>query len=75
MKINVGNVEVWVDNTQRKGKTSRVWEDGTTPISIATNMIFIHPNPVTHIQKTYELSPRHWRHTKENIPSFICQFE
>ena len=65
------HVEVWADNTQRKGKTSRVWEDGTTPISIATNVVFIHPNPVTHIQKIYELSPRHWPNAKENIPLLI----
>ena len=38
-------------------------------------MVFIHPDPVTHIQKIYELSPRHWRNIKENIPSLICQFE
>ena len=38
-------------------------------------MVFIHPDPVTHIQKIYELSPRHWRNIKENIPSLIRQFE
>ena len=70
-----GDVEVWAENTQRKGKTSRVREDGTTPISIATNVVFIRPNPVSHIQKIYELSPRHWRNTKENIHSLIRQFE
>ena len=70
-----GDVEVWADNTQRKGKTSRVREDGTTPISTATNVVFIRPNPVSHIQKIYELSPRHWRNTKENIHSLIRQFE
>ena len=70
-----GNVEAWADNTQRKGKTSRVWEDGTTPISIASNVFFICCNPVTHIQKIYQLSPRHWHNTKQNIPSFIQQFE
>ena len=70
-----GDIEVWADNTQRKGKTSRVREDGTTGISIATNVVFIHPNPVSHIQKIHELSPRHWRNTKENIPSLIRQFE
>ena len=36
---------------------------------------FIRPNPVTHIQKIYELSPRHWCNTRENIPSLIRQFE
>ena len=38
-------------------------------------MVFIHANPVTQIQKIHELSPRHWRNTKENIPSLIHQFE
>ena len=38
-------------------------------------MVFICPNPVTHIQKIYELSPRHWCNIKENIPSLIRQFE
>ena len=71
----MGDVKVWADNTQRKGKTSRVQEDGTTPISIATKVVFIRPNPVTHIQKIFELFPRHWHNTKENTPSLICQFE
>ena len=70
-----GDVEVWANNTQRKGKTSRIWKDGTTPISIAMNVVFICPNPVTHRQKIYELSPRHWRNTKANIPLLIHQFE
>ena len=70
-----GNVEAWADNTQRKWKTSRVWEDGTTTISIASNVFFLCCNPITHIQKIYQLSPRHWHNTKQNIPSFIQQFE
>ena len=70
-----GDVEVWADNTQRKGKTSRVREDGTRPISIAMNVVFIRSNLVTHIQKIYELSPRHWHNTKENISSLIHKFE
>ena len=67
--------EEWAGNTQRKRKTSRVREDGTTPISIAIDVVFICPNPVTHIQNIYELSPRHWHNTKENIPLLIHQFE
>ena len=35
------DVEVWADNTQRKGKTSRVREDGTTPISIAMWFLYV----------------------------------
>ena len=27
-----GGIDIFADNTQRKGKTSRVKEDGTTPI-------------------------------------------
>ena len=38
-------------------------------------MVFTRPNPVSHIQKIYELSPRYWRNTKENIPLLIRQFE
>ena len=38
-----GDVEVWANNTQRKGKTSRAREDGTTPISIATNVVLNVP--------------------------------
>ena len=69
MKINVLKVVMsrYGLMTHKKGKTSRVQEDGTTPFSIATNVVFIRPIPVTHIQKMYELSPRHWHNTKENI--------
>ena len=35
------DMEVSADNTQRKGKTCRVREDDTTPIGIATNVVFI----------------------------------
>ena len=35
-----GDVDVFADNTQKKGKTSCVKEDGTTPLNVATNVFF-----------------------------------
>ena len=35
----IDDIEVFADNTQKKGRTSRVKENATTPIAIATNVI------------------------------------
>ena len=45
-----GDVHVFADNTQRTGKTSRVKENGTAPLSAATNVVFIQSNPPTEFQ-------------------------
>ena len=45
-----GDVEIFADNTQRKGKTIRVRENGTSPIGIATNVVFIQANPDSRLQ-------------------------
>ena len=38
-----GVIEIFADNTKRKGRTSRVKEDATTPIEIA-NVAIIESN-------------------------------
>ena len=68
-----GDVEVWLDNTQSKGKTCRVREDGTTPIEITTNVVFIQCS--SSIQKIKELAPRFWSGTKLDIVDLIMNKE
>ena len=68
-----GDVEVWLDNTQSKGKTCRVREDGTTPIEITTNVVFIQCS--SSIQKIKELAPRFWSGTKLDIADLIMNKE
>ena len=48
------------DNTQCKGKTIRGRENGTTPIEIATNAVFIQANPDSILQLRKDLSPEEW---------------
>ena len=55
-----GDVDVFVDNTQRTGKTSRVKENGTALLSIATNLVFIQSNPPTEFQSISQLRPNIW---------------
>ena len=45
-----GDVDVFADNTQKKGKTSHVKEDGIAPLNVATNVVFIQSNPATNYQ-------------------------
>ena len=71
--FTTGDVEVWADNTQRKGKTCRVREDGTTPIGIATNVVFIQNS--SSIQKIKELAPGFWSGTKLDIADLIINKE
>ena len=40
-----GDVDIFADNTKRKSKTTRVKENGTKPLGIATNVVFVHFNP------------------------------
>ena len=52
-----GDVDVFADNTQRTGKTSRVKENGTATLSVATNVVFIQSNPPTEFQSISRLCP------------------
>ena len=72
--FDVGDVEVFADNTQRKGKTSRVKEDGTTPLNIVTNVVFIQSNPYTSLQSNTELSPAKWLIDDEDSSCKIKDF-
>ena len=54
------DIEIFADNTQRKGRTSRVKEDAITPIGIATNVVIVECNFKTFIQQDIELSPEKW---------------
>ena len=61
-----GDVEIFADNTQRKGKTIRVRENGKSPIGIATNVVFIQANPDSRLQLREDLSPEEWAGTNDN---------
>ena len=54
------DTEIFADNTQRKGRTSRVKEDATTPIGIATNVVIIQSNLKSFIQQDIRLSRENW---------------
>jgi hypothetical protein len=54
------DVDVFSDNTQRTGKTVRVRENGTTPVGVATNVVFIQQNPPSDIQSHPGLKPCNW---------------
>ena len=72
--FNSGDVEVWADNAQRKGKTCSIKKDGTTPIGITNNVVFIQPTS-SSIQKIKELAPRFWSGTKLDIADLIINKE
>ena len=54
--------DIFADNAQhqRKGKTTRITENGTIPLDIVTNIGFIESNFKTDIMKKPELSPMKW---------------
>ena len=51
---------------QRKGKTILVRENGTTPIGIATNVVFIQAKPDSILQLREDLSPE-WSGENDSI--------
>ena len=68
------DVDIVTDNTQKKVKTTRVKEDGATPLNVATN-VFLQSNPPTNYQSDFSLSPRHWLNEKNNFANDILVFE
>ena len=52
--------DIFADNTQRKGKTIKITETGTTPLGIVTNVFFIESYFKTDIMKNPELIPMKW---------------
>ena len=54
------DIEIFSDNTQKKGRTTRVKEDATCPIGIATNVVIIHSNFKSNYQQNSVLSPDTW---------------
>lgn len=55
-----GDVDVFFDNTQRIGKTRRVREGGSTPMDVATNVVFLQNGDATTIQQNEDLMPEVW---------------
>ena len=55
-----GDVDIFADNVQRVGKTTRVREGGTTPVNVACNVVFIQSHPKTSFQDKEELKPSQW---------------
>ena len=56
----LNDCDIFADNTQRKGKSTRITENGTTPLGIVTNVVFIESNFKTDIMKNPEHSPMKW---------------
>ena len=69
------DVDIFADNTQKKVKTARVKEDGTTPQNVAANVVFLQSNPPTNYQSDFSLSPRHWLNKSNNFANDILVFE
>lgn len=55
------DIDIYFDNTQKVGKTRRVREGGSTPMDVATNVIFIQNEQPTHIQSRQDLKPSLWQ--------------
>ena len=64
--FSTGDVEIFADNTQWKGKAISVRENGTTPIGIAINVVFIQANPDNMLQLREDLSPEEWAGKNDN---------
>lgn len=54
------DIDVFFDNTRRIGKTRRVRECGSTPLDVATNVVFIQRQEPSNIQSKSELKPSLW---------------
>ena len=54
------NCDIFADNTQCKGKRTRITENGTMPLGTVTNIVFIESNFKTDIMKNPEFSPMKW---------------
>ena len=59
--FETGDMDIFADNTQGTGKTGRVKENGTTPVNVAINVVFIQSNPPSEVQLDQNSSPRHGR--------------
>ena len=72
---STGDVDIFADNTQRVRKTSRVRENGTTPLNIVTNVVYIQSNPPLNIQALPQYNPDKWLNTKTSSSSMLTEFE
>ena len=50
-------------------------EDGTTPLNVATNVVFIQSNPATNYQSLSGLSPRNWLNKAGDSASDIIFYD
>lgn len=55
-----GDQDVFADNTQCIVRTTRVRTGGTTPVNVATNVVFIQSKPNSNIQSNENLKPEKW---------------
>ena len=55
-----GDIDVFADNVQKIGRTTRVRNDGTTPMNVATNVVYIQSDPPTSYQESDDLKPGNW---------------
>ena len=49
-------------------------KDGTTPINVATNVVFIQSNFPTNYQSLSHLSPKYWSNKANDSPSDIISY-
>ena len=64
---NVSNltedIEVFANNTQKRGWTAQIKEDSTNPIGITTNVVILQSNYKQKIQQNEDFSPGKWLYT------------
>ena len=66
---------MFLPTTHKKGKTSSMKEDGTAPLNVATNVIFIQSNSATNYQSLSHLSPKNWLNKAYDSPSNIISYD
>ena len=64
---------MFLSTTQKRVKRGK--EDQTTPLNVATNVVFIQPNPATKYQSLSHLSRRNWLRKGSDSPSDIISYD
>lgn len=54
------DLDVFADNTQKICRTTKIRMGGTTPVDVATNVVFIQSDPESKIQNESDLIPEKW---------------
>ena len=74
IKCPLGDLDVYFDNTQKVGDTTRVKISGTTPMSIVTNVIYVKQENVSEdVKRQSELKPSVVWTTRRTLVVICCK--